>query len=418
MASIKRRKDSEIWVACFTLPNGTRKQVSTHTTDEKEAMQIALSYEKAGSLARQKRLTDTSARRVVREIAASAGYALAGSDLRLGEFLDQQWNVFGTKYRGRTLERYRHALKNLRENCALASRPLTEFTRNDAADWRDKLIADALSPRTVNHQLGVVQAVFQEAATRGIIEGNPFLGVKLKNSRKSQQQREPFTFEQFADLVTTLGLADCPVEHAAEWRLLVLLAGYTGQRKSDCVGLKAETVNMRRGVIGFWRSKNNDWHEVPLHPALARELAPVVTRIDGAGALFPNLAALPPRGRNSISDQFRLKVLPLVGIVQPYMKPELGQRRRNLAKLSFHSLRHSLSSWLNAAGVSDVDRMALVGHDDAQVSRGYTHAGLENAKRAIALIPEATRPDASPAMPQDHASSPSDSPSSRAAPAA
>jgi integrase len=388
MASVKRR--GKVWVACFTLPNGQRKQVSAHTTDENEAMQIALSYEKAANLAKNKRLTESAARRLIREISAVSGYGEIINDLSVAEFLRPRIENIATRYRNeRSRERYTYALTHFRDKSGLRDRMLSSLTRGDAVDWREALLREGLSPTTVNFQLGAIRAAFSEAVDRGYLDLNPFAEVRVKGARRHAQHRQPFTFEQFAELVVALSMADCPLPHADEWRLLILLAGYTGQRKSDCVKLQAEAINLRRGVIGFWRSKNGDWHEVPLHPVLARELAPVLQRLGGKGSLLPNLAALPPRGRKGITDMFRLRVLPLIGIVQPYQKPEDGmKRRRVLSKLSFHSLRHSLSSWLNAAGVSDVDRMALVGHDDREVSRGYTHAGLANAQRAIALIPE------------------------------
>ncbi len=94
-----------------------------------------------------------------------------------------------------------------------------------------------------------------------------------------------------------------------------------------------------------------------------------------------------------MTDIFRQQVLPLIGIVQPYEKHtgEEKRRARTLAPYSFHSLRHALSTWLNAAGVSDPDRMEIVGHTDAGVSHGYTHAGLRQAKRAMRKIPTAKR---------------------------
>ncbi len=92
-----------------------------------------------------------------------------------------------------------------------------------------------------------------------------------------------------------------------------------------------------------------------------------------------------------MTDIFRQQVLPLIGIVQPYEKHGEKRRARTLAPYSFHSLRHALSTWLNAADVSDPDRMEIVGHSDAGVSHGYTHAGLRQARRALQKIPTAKR---------------------------
>lgn len=417
MASVKIRPNSPFYVACFRLPNGKRKQVSTHTTDKKEAQQIALSYEKAASLAEARALNETTARAVVQEIAALAGYKMAQGRITVAEHFNAIIAAPAPNLRERTVERYGYALRHFRDGSGLADRQLFEVQRTHALAWRDSLIAEGLSPSSVNSQLGTVRLAFAQAIESGYIDRNPFDGVRVKGARRMAQRREAFTFEQFSSLVNALGLADCPVEHAHEWRLLVLLAGYTGQRRGDLVALKADAVNLQRGVIGFWRSKNADRHEVPIHPALHRELAKRLAEVPAGAPLFPELTKLRTRGRESISDQFRQTVLPIIGIVQPYQHSS-GQRKRVLAPLSFHSLRHSLSSWLNAAGVSDVDRMKVVGHADKAVSFGYTHAGLENAKRAIALVPEVTLPDGAQATPPARRPAQDGNPSCQHVPAA
>ena len=59
-----------------------------------------------------------------------------------------------------------------------------------------------------------------------------------------------------------------------------------------------------------------------------------------------------------------------------------------LAEYSLHSLRHSLSTWLNQAGVPDATRMALAGHEDEDVSLGYTlMLELETRSAALGKIP-------------------------------
>jgi len=385
MASIKQRKGSSLWVACYTMPDGSRKQVSTHTADEKQAMQIALGYERASGMAKEGRLNAATSKRVLGQIAAVSGCDIGGQVATVRQFLADQIKELKQVHGDRTLERYTYALQHYIDKSGLANEPIDNVTQANAANWRASLLAEGLSGTTVNHQLGTLRRAFGEALKREMITRNPFDGCNVKGTKKKKQRREAFTFDQFRDLVTALELADCPVAHADEWRLLVILAGYTGQRKSDCVQLKGSQVDLRGGVIRFWRSKNNDFHSVAIHPALARNISALVKK-RGKLELFPNLSEYPRTGRGSTTDVFRQQVLPLIGIDQPYAEAK-ESRGRKIAPFSFHSLRHSLSSWLNAAGVSQVDRMALVGHEDSAVSNSYTHAGLENAQRAIKLIP-------------------------------
>lgn len=216
---------------------------------------------------------------------------------------------------------------------------------------------------------------------------NPWENLSIANANKTAQKRDAFTFTQFEALLAATSAPAVALKHAEEWHRLVCVGGYTGQRKTDCVQLTGEQVDLARGVIRFARRKNKDVREVPIHPSLRPALVSAIEQ-QGKGKLLPALAALPPRGRRSVSDAFRLKVLPLIGVDQPFGP---AGKARTLAPLSFHSLRHALSTWLNDAGVSDVDRMEIVGHKDRQVSQGYTHAGLKNARKALAKVPRLGR---------------------------
>ncbi|PXA03989.1 hypothetical protein DDZ13_08050 [Coraliomargarita sinensis] len=53
------------------------------------------------------------------------------------------------------------------------------------------------------------------------------------------------------------------------------------------------------------------------------------------------------------------------------------------SEYSFHSLRHSYSTWLNEAGFSETDRMRIVGHADKKVSQKYTHAQIETVQENL-----------------------------------
>ena len=384
MASIKKRPDSTYWVACYTLPDGTRRQASTHTADRDEALQIAHSYEKASGIAKRGKLTESTTKRVLAEIAAMVGVEVAGEIATARQYLAKRRALLAGTAKGRTLEKCHHHIDLFLEQSGKADAMLDSITPGHAADWRDALIKRGLSPTTANQHLGTLRREFAEAQTRGMVAKNPFDGITVKGAKRAKQRREAFTLGQFHDLIDKLELADCPITHADEWLTLVMLGGYTGQRKSDCVRLRGDQVDFKRGVIRFWRSKNRNWHEVAMHPALVRRLAPIVKEM-GKEVLLPNLAEYPATGRGSTTDIFRQKILPLIGITQPYEKAG-ASRGRKIAALSFHSLRHGLTTWLNAAGASQADRMALVGHLDSRVSDGYTHTGLETARKVIALI--------------------------------
>jgi len=386
MAYVYQRPGSKKWWAGFTMPDGGRKQFSTGLEDEASALQLALAYEKASQSAKQRRLNEATARRLLREIQVIGGIEATEVET-VGAFLHRRRAAIGAQFKlSRTRERYQDAIDRfLKGHPQLEAQPLNCVTRRLAAEWRDRLQAVPLAAATVNHHLSTLRRQWDEAHTQGLVDENPWSLVRVKNARKQAQQRRPFSWAQFqAMLKATEAAAKGKGEalaHAREWHLFIKIAGYTGQRRNEVARMRAEHIDAQRRTLMVHRGKTNDWHEVPIHPQLWSDLQ---RHAGKQGLLLPKLAALPPTGRKSLSDIFRQKILPRIGIDQPY-----GEHKgRRLADYSIHSLRHSLSTWLNEAGVSDVDRMAIVGHADARVSQGYTHAQLEGAHRALQRLPE------------------------------
>ena len=58
--------------------------------------------------------------------------------------------------------------------------------------------------------------------------------------------------------------------------------------------------------------------------------------------------------------------------------------------MSFHCLRHSATTFLKAAGVSDALAREIIGHDSAVISRGYTHLSTADLRRGIERLPDVT----------------------------
>jgi integrase len=56
--------------------------------------------------------------------------------------------------------------------------------------------------------------------------------------------------------------------------------------------------------------------------------------------------------------------------------------------LSFHSLRHSATSFLHEAGIPAAVAQAFVGHDSEAIHALYTHVGAESLQKAANALPE------------------------------
>src|SRR4051812_10990081 len=64
MASLRRKRQSKFWFACFAHPDGTRVQRSTKETDRRKAQRLADTFEQPA----RGRVTARQAQRIITEI--------------------------------------------------------------------------------------------------------------------------------------------------------------------------------------------------------------------------------------------------------------------------------------------------------------------------------------------------------------
>ncbi len=419
MASVKRFTGSSYWYACYKLPTGQvdyrgrpvfrRVQRSTGTTDRGRALQLAISYERAATLVAEKRWTEQSAHRFLTEINALSEVAVA--QVQQAEQFINAW--LQTKKRTAAPKSWLNINSVVKDFLEwLGNRrtgPLLEITARQVAEFRDAELAAGKAGTTINKALSFLGQLFDEAVAQGAMEKNPAKGLRVKGAKKKAQQRRAFSFEQFRELVRRTA-PDEKGTHGGEthpdWQTFILVTGYTGGRQQEVACLTWGTVDFEKRRIGLVRTKTSsggeryrvtvpdkgsregEIHWLPMHDSLhnhLHELAAQLPNRKGHDFVMPEFAQIEER---YLSKAFRELILPRIGISQPYAKPtaEKGSGRK-LAEYSIHSLRHSLSTWLHSAGVSELMRMRIVGHEDEDVSRNYTHTELEQNRIELAKIP-------------------------------
>jgi integrase len=98
---------------------------------------------------------------------------------------------------------------------------------------------------------------------------------------------------------------------------------------------------------------------------------------------MPKLSNAAVGGEHGVSRRFT-DLMKSAGIDTRSVK---GAGKRNLARKSFHALRHSFTSALANAGVAPELRMKMTGHASAAAHAGYTHHELETLKAAVEKLP-------------------------------
>ncbi len=274
---------------------------------------------------------------------------------------------------------------------ARRTEPMVEITPRVVADFRDAEVARGKAGTTVNKALSVLGQAFEEAVTQMALERNPTKGMRIKRADDKAQERKPFTFDQFRELVRRTAPGEKSNrgnEVHPDWQTFIITTGYTGGRQQEIAQLEWANVNLAAKVIGLRRTKNGDVHYMPMHPALHLHLSSIAARESNKGLgefVLPHLSGMENR---TLSKIFRETILPRIGISQPYAERSVEKGvGRKLAEYSIHSLRHSLATWLRVAGVEEMMRMRLVGHEDEKVSRNYTHTEMVQAAQEIEKVP-------------------------------
>ncbi len=405
MASVKQFPGCKVWYACYGAFTGKwsakgrpvfeRRQRTTRLTEKDEAMQIAIAFERQSKKAVAGAWNQMQAREFTYQITALSGSAPSQSIDSERFIRDWLETAKHDERKGKkTIKNYNGIVTDIIEflGPARCSRSIAEFNRPVIFEFRTQEQRNGKSISTINKALGVIKQICDAAMIGGAITEHPFYvpGPKLFFPRgtRSAQKRKHFTFEQFKKLVAATDPEETYADGEklnAEWRAFILITGYTGGRQQEPATLTWENVDFRRQVIVLDVSKKRDEHLMPLHPALERYLKEIKPK-SATGFVMPFIAA---QTGQTLSKVFRETILPRIGIVQPYQtkadNPEKGAGRV-LAKYSIHSLRHSLSTWLTELGVPESTTMAITGHEDTGVSRGYTHIELIAARAGLRKI--------------------------------
>jgi len=380
MPAVRKKSRSRYWFGCFTLPDGRRTQRSTKTTNRREALRIASEWEEAA----RRRLTEAQARRVLSDIHE----VIHGAPLEsptVSAYVDQ-WLA---RKRGETTwvtaKFYEHTANEFREWLGdKATQPIHYVTPSLVAAWRDKTAAKS-TPRTANNKLKVIRNLFQTAWRDGFVSENP--AAKVQTLKAIEGNRRPFTLDELKILLDVA---------SQEWRGMILAALYTGQRLKDIASLTWANVDLERDEFRFATSKTGRRQVIPIARPLRRHIETLLAGDNPSAPLFPSAfrIATGNRDTSALSQQFH-DVLVAAGLAlprPPKWKPQ-GQGRespRVRSEVSFHSLRHTATSLLKNAGVSEAVARDIIGHESAAISRHYTHIDEGSKRKALAKLPDVT----------------------------
>ena len=382
MGSLHRRKDTKYWWAAWYGPDGRQIYRSTKCTDRTDANKVLATWEGVAHRARAQVLTEEQVRRV----AADMFFRATGDTVKratVKEFLEGWLHRKGLELADSSLAEYRRIAKEFQESIGKrAEKDISLVTPAQASSWRDGL-AGRLAAHTVNKAIKALRGAWSQAAKEGLATSNPFKTVDLVKGRKTfETTRRAFTLDELRRILDAA---------SGEWRGIILFGLYTGQRLSDITGLAWNQIDTAEGVVRFVTGKTGAVLDLPL----ARPLLDWIGKAKVPKS--PNAPVFPEADACTVSQNSKAfaKVLVAAGLrkeLPSHTGTGKGRNaKREASEVTFHCLRHTATSLLKNAGVSDVVAMEIIGHKTEAVSRTYTHIESQTMKRAIEALPDVTK---------------------------
>lgn len=382
MASLWKHPKSRYWYACFQLPNGKRTKRSTKEINRKKAQAIADSWE---GVARGN-TTAIQARKVVSDIfKASTGETLSHSSIRefFADWLKSKKPEIGKV----TAQKYGAAVSEFMEFLGeKAETDLLRLTHDDLHAFRD-FAAEKSSPKTANNKLTIVSQAARMAYRDGHMPDNIAGRTRKLRLKGRQQVRQPFKVDQIRAILN---------EADGEWKGIVLMGYYTGQRLGDIATLRWRDIDLKSRMLSMVSKKQQRRTNVPLVGPIFDWLSEQKSKEEKDPHVFPLAAKSVAKNDgkvSALSKQFQV-ILVSVGLAKrrEWKSQEKGRgSRRTLSPLTFHSLRHSLTSDLKDLGSGSAIAQDIVGHDSTAASNIYTHVSDDAKRQYLEKLPDITK---------------------------
>jgi len=203
-----------------------------------------------------------------------------------------------------------------------------------------------VKPSTVNRDLGTLRNMLFKAVDWGMIESNPFKGVKL--FKVSNINLRIISNEEFNLLYESSPLDLKPI---------LLCAISTGMRRGELLNLKWNDTNLNNGYIKVRDSKNYESRTIPINSTLLKALSDLKKHSESE-YVFKYRKCVKRAWTNAL-------------------------KKSGIAHCRFHDLRHSFASRLVMAVVDLITVAELMGHKDLTMTKRYSHPTPEHKKHAV-----------------------------------
>lgn len=220
-----------------------------------------------------------------------------------------------------------------------------------------------MSPSTVVRYLAALSHAFTIAVKDwGWVDDSPL--------RKVTKPKQPRGRERFlSDDERERLLMACKASSSTFLHTVVVLALSTGMRRGEIMGLHWTQVDLKRGQILLFDTKNGSSRAAPLTGLALSMMTDLskVRRIDTT-LIFYGADKNKP-----------------VDLKKPW---ETAVTKAKLKDFRFHDLRHSAASYLAMNGASTIEIAAVLGHKTLQMVKRYSHLGNSHTASVVTSMNE------------------------------
>jgi integrase len=290
-------------------------------------------------------------------------------------------------YKPAVIRGYESALR-LRVLPTLGDRKLADIDLADLLELKESLLGKGCSGSTIRNSFVPLQAIYRRARRNGTVPVNPAVDLDLPTSGRRDRAATPAQAAELLDVLPTFEAA----VHAS--------AFYAGLRRGELRGLRVRDVDFAAATIRVeqsWDIKEGPIapksragvRTVPMLEVLRPYLVPFADlRNDGDGLFFGTLAegAFEPRN----IDRKARRALKAENDSRVIAAEEAGAEAVLVEWFGLHEARHSFSTYLDHAGVSETRADRYMGHSAPGVAGRYRHLLpgqlAEDAKRVDAYL--------------------------------
>ncbi len=338
-----RRKDSPIWWASYTGPDGQRVRRSTGTSNKAEAKALEAKWKL--ETYRQQQWEEQPPRPFDELM---LGYLNATADEK------------------RSADKDRMRTRHLRRH--FGGRVMNSLQPMDVREYIAMRKTEGVRNATINREIALLSAAINYANREWDWElPNVAKGRKLKED----EGRTRWITREEAELLIQAAESEPKAQHLADF---IRLALHTGCRSGELLGLEWRRVSLQERLLFLEadHTKAGKRRSVPLNE-MSRQA--IVNRLRFRAEHCPSSPWVFAR-----EDGTRIKA-----VTRSF---RTACRRAGIKDFHIHDLRHTCAAWLVGVGVPLAEVRDLLGHASVVVTERYAHLSPDNVRAAVELLDE------------------------------